>query len=254
MDLNVQMLGTGSAFAKANYNNNAMITAGGQTLLIDCGITAPLALHELGRTFNEIDAVLLTHIHADHIGGLEEFAFQMKFIYGRKPRLYIADTLVEQLWECSLKGGLYQDENPTLASYFDVYPIAEGTSVEVLPELRIKLLATAHIPNKPNYSLIINDHFFYSGDTVFNQDLLHSLVQEQQVRLIFHDCQLHPPGIVHACLSQLLTLPASIQELTYLMHYGDDKPEFVGRTGLMRFIDQHVVYHIDPLNFTVNPL
>lgn len=248
------MLGTGSAFAKANYNNNALFTTGGQTLLVDCGITAPRALHDLGRTFNEIDAVLITHIHADHIGGLEEFAFQMKFIYGRKPRLYIADTLADTLWESSLKGGLYQDENPTLSSYFDVHPIAEGTDVEVLPGLRIKLLATKHIPNKPNYSLIVNDRFFYSGDTVFDQDLLLSLVEEQRIGLIFHDCQLHPPGVVHASLSQLLTLPPSVQRLTHLMHYGDDHPEFVGRTGLMQFVEQHVNYQIDPVTFELKRL
>ena len=252
--MNVFMLGTGSAFAKVNYNNNALFTVGDQTLLVDCGTTAPRSLYEIGRTFNEIDAVLLTHIHADHIGGLEEFAFQMKFFYGRKPRLYIAETLVEPLWETSLKGGLYQDENPGLASYFDVYPMSEGVNVEVLPGLFIKLIATKHIPNKASYSLIVNDRFFYSGDTVFDQDLLVSLVEEQGISLIFHDCQLHPPGIVHASLSELLTLPPSIQQLTYLMHYGDDQPEFVGRTGLMQFIDQHVNYQIDPVTFELKRL
>lgn len=104
--MKVQMLGTGSAFAKAFNNNNALFTVDGLNLLVDCGITGPKALHELGYSFNDLHAVLLTHIHADHIGGIEEYAFQMKFVYGRKPILYIADTLVETLWENSLKGGL----------------------------------------------------------------------------------------------------------------------------------------------------
>ena len=249
------MLGTGNAFAKTYYNNNGMLTVNGRRLLIDCGITAPLALHEMGRTFDEIDAVLLSHIHADHIGGLEEFAFQMKFVYGgRKAKLYIADTLAESLWESSLKGGLYQDENPSLESYFDVHPIAEDVNVEVLPGLFVKLVPTSHIPGKESYSLIVNDHFFYSSDAVFDGTLLRSLVEEQQIKLIFHDCQLQPPGLVHATLAELLTLPPDIQRMTYLMHYGDNKNDFVGRTGEMKFIEQHAIYQIDPLTFSLVPI
>jgi hypothetical protein len=47
-DVKVQMIGTGSAFAKVFNNNNALLTVEGLSLLVDCGITAPKALHELG--------------------------------------------------------------------------------------------------------------------------------------------------------------------------------------------------------------
>lgn len=247
--MKVQMIGTGSAFAKTFNNNNALLTVDGQTLLVDCGITAPKALFELGYSFNDLDAILVTHIHADHIGGLEELAFQMKYIFGRKPILYLADTLVKVLWEHSLKGGLQQNETETLEDFFDVRPLSEGQPYEVLPGLSVELIATRHIPGKANYSLLFNDFFFYSGDTVFDANLLHSLVNNRGVRVIFHDCQLHPPGIVHACLSQLLTLPNAIQELVYLMHYGDNQPDFVGRTGHMRFVEQHHIYDVDQLTF-----
>jgi ribonuclease BN (tRNA processing enzyme) len=249
IELKLQMLGTGSAFAKVFDNNNALLMIDGRTLMVDCGITAPKALYELGYNFNDLDAILLTHIHADHVGGLEELAFQMKFIFDRKPILYIADTLVETLWENTLKGGLQQDETETLQSFFDVRPIVEGTAHEVLPGLRVELISTRHIPNKANYSLLINDFFFYSGDSIFNADLLQSLVYDRGVQIIFHDCQLHPPGIVHACLPQLLTLPQAIQERVYLMHYGDDQPSFIGRTGPMKFIEQHRIYEMNAITF-----
>ncbi|MCD9024282.1 MBL fold metallo-hydrolase [Cohnella silvisoli] len=249
MDLKIQMLGTGSAFAKVFNNNNALLTVDGLTLLVDCGITAPKALYELGYSFNDLDAILLTHIHADHIGGLEELAFQMKYIFGRKPILFLADTLVETLWEHSLKGGLQQDETETLHDFFDVRPLSVGQPHDLLPGLHVELIATRHIPNKANYSLLFNDFFFYSGDTVFDSDLLNSLVNDRDVRVIFHDCQLHPPGVVHACLSQLLTLPKAIQERVFLMHYGDDQPDFVGRTGPMKFVEQHRIYDVDQLTF-----
>ncbi|TVY00632.1 MBL fold metallo-hydrolase [Cohnella terricola] len=248
--MNIQMLGTGSAFAKSFFNNNALITVEGRKLLLDCGITAPSALHQLGVSFNDLDAVLITHIHGDHMGGLEELGFQMKFVYSRKPILYIADTLVEPLWEHSLKGGMWQQEFQTLDDYFDVRPLTPGVSRELMPGLSVEPILTPHIPNKPSYSMLFNGSFFYSGDTVFDAELLTSLVRSRGVKVIFHDCQLHGPGIVHACLSELLMLPDDLQERIYLMHYGDDQPDFIGRTGQMEFIEQHIVYELERLTRT----
>lgn len=247
--MKLQMLGTGSAFAKVFNNNNALLKVDGRTLLVDCGITAPKALYELGYNFNDLDAILITHIHADHVGGLEEMAFQMKYIFGHKPTLYIAESLVNTLWENTLKGGLQQEETETLDDFFEVRPLVAGIPYEVLPGLRVELFSTLHIPNKANYSLLFNDFFYYSGDSIFNADLLQSLVNDRGVQIIFHDCQLHPPGIVHACLPQLLTLPQSLQERIYLMHYGDDQPSFIGRTGPMRFIEQHRIYEMNAVTF-----
>ncbi|MDF2960866.1 MAG: fold metallo-hydrolase, partial [Paenibacillus sp.] len=65
MSLQIQMIGTGSAFSKKFYNNNALAFCNGFTLLIDCGSTAPRALHELNIPLNRIDGLLITHIHSD---------------------------------------------------------------------------------------------------------------------------------------------------------------------------------------------
>lgn len=243
--LELRMLGTGSAFAKAFYNNNALLESNGAKLLVDCGHTAPRALQELGIRFNEIDAVLVTHIHADHIGGLEEFAFQNKFFFNRKPVLYISEDLIEYLWQHSLRGGLEQDDCTAIDDYFEVRPLKAGVPCEVIPGLRVELLLTPHIPGKNSYSILFNDRFFYTADMVFNPDLLAQLVNERGVSVIFHDCQLHSPGAVHADLASLLTLPDAMQERIYLMHYGDDQPEFVGKTGRMKFVEQHKVYKFD---------
>jgi len=249
--LKIRMLGTGSAFAKKFNNNNALIETDGGVLLVDCGVTAPRALYDLGKTFNDIDAVLISHIHADHVGGLEELAFQMKFRFKRKPILYIADNLRHILWEHSLRGGLEQDGNNALEDYFDVRPLTPGVATELLPGLRAELIPTRHIPNKFSYSFLFNGEFFYSADMVFSPELLTHLVRERGVKIIFHDCQLRSPGLVHADLASLLTLPEDIQQITYLMHYDDDQPEYVGRTGLMRFVEQGKVYAIR--NGTVVP-
>ncbi|RAP76907.1 ribonuclease Z [Paenibacillus montanisoli] len=235
------MLGTGSAFAKTYFNNNALFYTDRHTLLLDCGITALLSLHQLGKSVNEIDALLISHIHADHIGGLEELAFQMKFIFKRKLTLYIHESLVRSLWESSLKGGLLQDECASLEDYFDVRPLQTGVKTELLPGFAVEAIRTEHIPNKLSYSFLINDTFFYSADMRFNPELLDRLVKNG-VQTIFHDCQLKPPGAVHTTLDELLSLPQSVQEHVWLMHYDDSKAAYEGKTGVMRFVEQHKRY------------
>nr|WP_040715764.1 MBL fold metallo-hydrolase [Paenibacillus daejeonensis] len=241
------MIGTGSAFSKRYYNNNALVYTDDFTLLIDCGVTAPTSLHQLDKPLSEIDAILITHIHADHVGGLEEFAFRMKFQYDRKPVLYIADTLVQPIWENTLKGGLVQNEWQQLEDFFEVRPLQAGISTQLAAGLTVELMETPHILGKQSYSVYINDHFFYSADMRFNPDLLASLVQDRGCTVIFHDCQLQSPGVVHASLEELLTLPESIQERIWLVHYADDRDDYIGRTGKMLFLDQHQVYSMSEL-------
>lgn len=241
--MNIRMVGTGNAFSKKYDNNNALIESENFRLLIDCGITLPKALHELGLTFGDLDAVLISHIHGDHVGGLEEYAFQMKFNYKRKPVLYIAEPLIKPLWEQTLRGAMIQDEFDSLDHYFDVRPITPEEEVLIHPGLSIQLLQTKHILNKPSYSFLINRRFFYSADMRFDGELLRNLV-DQGVETIFHDCQLETPAVVHAGLDELLTLPEDIQRKTKLMHYGDTIEEYRGRTGLMQIVERHKSYPI----------
>jgi metal-dependent hydrolase (beta-lactamase superfamily II) len=239
--LDILMLGTGSAFAKKHFNTNALIEANGYTLMIDCGTTAPTSLYHLGKPIQDIDAVLITHIHADHIGGLEEYAFRMKFEIKKKPVLYVPADLLEPLWENALKGGLAQGSWQTIGEFFQVHTLEVGIATELHPGLSIELIPTEHIPNKASYSLLINDSFFYTSDMRFDEELVTRMVREKGC-IVFHDCQLQGPGAVHAALEELLTLPEDVQERVRLMHYADNYDEYIGKTGKMAFVEQHVTY------------
>ncbi|GMK40586.1 MBL fold hydrolase [Paenibacillus sp. CCS19] len=244
MAATITMIGTGSAFAKVYDNNNAIIEADGFRLLVDCGVTAPGALHKMDVSFGSLNAVLISHTHADHVGGLEQLASQMMIVHHRKAVLYIPAPLREQLREHTLKGGRDQDSLQSLDDFFEVRELAVGEPAELAPGLVVEPIRTEHIEGRLSYSFLINERFFYSADMIFNRQLLQQLVDERGVRSIFHDCQLTSPGVVHACLDELLTLPESIQSITRLMHYGDTMPAFIGRTGLMSFVEQGKPYDI----------
>ncbi|GKU78437.1 MBL fold metallo-hydrolase [Paenibacillus sp. L3-i20] len=241
--MKITMVGTGSAFAKRFDNNNALIEVDEFRLLVDCGITLPRALHEMDIQFVDLDAVLISHIHGDHVGGLEELAFQMMFKFKRKPVLYLAQQLIKPLWENTLRGGLTQESLSRLEHFFIVKPLETGKQYELAPGLIVELIQTKHIIDKDSFSFLFNSRFFYSADMRFDGQLLQKLV-DGGVETIYHDCQIETPAVVHAGLDELLTLPESIQKKLWLMHYGDGIDEYRGKTGSMRIVEQRKSYNV----------
>jgi phosphoribosyl 1,2-cyclic phosphodiesterase len=69
--LRFSYLGSGSK------GNSALIEADGTCLMVDCGFSATEAearLCRLDRAPEDVDAILVTHEHGDHIGGVARFA------------------------------------------------------------------------------------------------------------------------------------------------------------------------------------
>jgi ribonuclease BN (tRNA processing enzyme) len=244
MGIQLQMTGTGSAFSRKYYNNNALIKSSDYHLMIDMGATGPLGLYHMNYPLERLNGIFITHLHSDHIGGLEEIAFRFKYVFQRKLTLFVPDTLVDWIWDHSLKSGLYNEDHhcTTLSDYFNVVTIPEGIPFLISPGIEVETVRTKHIPTKISYSLYIND-IFYSADMIFDRELILKAVYERKCRYVLHDCQLIGPGLVHTTLDELLTLPEDIQSKVLLMHYDDEKEQFNGRTGKMSFIEQHKVYN-----------
>ena len=131
--MKLTFLGTGSAFTigNGNYHSNLLLSSpSGRNLLIDCGSDVRHSLFEQNKTFRDVHDVYISHLHADHVGGLEWLAFTKKFNQpgSPKPRLYISEQLVEDLWQNVLCGGLSSlaECQAELSDYFDVVPIGLG--------------------------------------------------------------------------------------------------------------------------------
>jgi ribonuclease BN (tRNA processing enzyme) len=243
-EFQLQMLGTGTALGKKYYNNNALLySRQGYTLMVDCGTTAMRSLHELGMNAGDIDGLLVTHLHGDHIGGIEELCWELRYAHGKKIDLLVPEMIVKPLWDNCLKGVLeITDEGlTTLRDFFNIIPMEAHERIEH-GGFTLEIAPTPHINGKESYSLFINEEVFFTADIRFVPSLLEHVDSKLGCKLILHDCQLHDLAPVHASISQLMTLSPEVQEKIYLMHYNDSMEDFVGKTGHMEFLEQHRLY------------
>jgi ribonuclease BN (tRNA processing enzyme) len=81
----VTVLGSGDAYGSGGRAHSAyLVEAPGTTFLVDCGATVLQSLKRAGRDPNDIDFVIISHLHGDHFGGLP-FLF-MEYRYERPRR------------------------------------------------------------------------------------------------------------------------------------------------------------------------
>lgn len=232
--MKLTFLGTGSAFTMKNWQTNMLIEFGDSyRLLIDCGGDIRFALAEYGLTYLDIDGVYISHLHADHIGGLEWLAFTTYFDprYQGRPDLFISEFLVDDLWTRSLSGGLasLQGKRNTIDRFFDVRAVEKNGAFRVdhpdSPEFQ--LVQTVHFVNGFTFELSFGLIFEAGGEVIFittdTQFAPHQIKDfYDKATLIFHDAECSPfQSGVHAHFDELVDLDPATKAKMRLSHYQD---------------------------------
>lgn len=89
--MKVQFAGCGDAFGSGGrFNTCIHVEDSGRSLLLDCGASSLVALKRAGIDLAAIDAILLTHFHADHFGGIPFFILDQQLNVKRTRPLLIA--------------------------------------------------------------------------------------------------------------------------------------------------------------------
>jgi glyoxylase-like metal-dependent hydrolase (beta-lactamase superfamily II) len=123
--LEVVFLGVGSAFATTLFQSNIFLVKGGTHVMLDIGSKASIALHEAGIGVLDIENLVATHSHADHIGGIEEWCLKARyaapFVKGcargeYRPNLLTTADYAHILWDGSLRAGSSTRRRPSPAS------------------------------------------------------------------------------------------------------------------------------------------
>jgi ribonuclease BN (tRNA processing enzyme) len=238
--MKIQFAGVGAAFSSSNlYQSNVVLEQNGKRLLIDCGGDIRFSLSEMGLASKDIDAIFITHTHADHIGGVEYFAFSTFFDPSckEKIKLFGNSKVLSDLWNYSLKGGLRSIQGmdeANLSTYFDVMPCKINKSFE-WEGIKFRPIQTVHIMSgtriMPNYGLFMEEldsgvKAFFTGDTQFTPSQIEDFYNMADI--IFHDCEVAPfPSGVHAHYKFLKTLPEETKKKMVLYHYQDNYTDYI---------------------------
>lgn len=221
-------LGVGDAFSARWYSSCLAVESGGLWMLVDCPHPIRKILHEAGAAAGvplEIDqfaGVLLTHLHADHASGLEDFAFYGRFVLKRKTVVLAHPDVLRDLWDSHFAATMApmldaqqrpfridRDELFELRELSDQRPVCFGP-------FTIECRRTIH--PVPTFALRIQAGgrlLACSADTAFDPALIEWL---SEGHLIVHETNygLHTP------YERLAVLPGDLRSRMRLIHYPDD--------------------------------
>ena len=86
--MKLTIVGSGDAFGSGGRLNTCFfLETAKAALLIDCGASALPALKGQGIEPNRIDAIILSHLHGDHFGGLPFLLLDGQFLSRREKPL-----------------------------------------------------------------------------------------------------------------------------------------------------------------------
>ncbi|MEM9538712.1 MAG: MBL fold metallo-hydrolase [Cyanobacteria bacterium P01_E01_bin.42] len=253
-------LGSGSAFTVGanNYQSNMLLMdERGRKLLIDCGSDIRFSLHDRGYSYQDITDIYISHLHADHVGGMEFIGLATLFDPRcPKPNLYASKDVMAELWDRCLAGGMQSIGNDLadLDTFFNVHKIRRN-SYFVWNDIQFFLVRVLHIDNgyalMPSYGLFFtlgDKKVFLTTDTQIALDTTQEYYENADI--IFHDCETSRfPTSVHAHYQELAKLPERWKNKMWLYGYqpgvlpdarGEGFLGFVQRGQIFEFYDRGV--------------
>ena len=236
-ELKLIPLGVGDAFTAHHYTTCLALGVDDQWLLIDCPhpvrkMWREGSLAALGTPIDldKVVGVAITHLHADHASGLEDFAYFNYFMLKRRP-LWLAHPDVSlHLWTGLLSAGMGRTRmtaegvsvRPQLSDYVDLIPLSITRAVDFGP-FSIECRETMHsIPTTALKIQAAGRTFGFSADSAHDPGLIEWL---NPADLIVHEATTLAESEVHTPYRHLAALPEELRAKMRLSHLPDNFDE-----------------------------
>lgn len=222
--MEIMVVGVGDAFSEKYWGTSFLVRTPSCLLAVDCPDSYFKALKssEFGLRVDDLDGLFLTHLHGDHVNGLEMTLAWRKFVTQKRLRIFTTPEVAEVLWEGRLKASLGTMYNGhefmpmVLDDYAEVVVVPWGKPTELFDGLTIETRATVHhIPTAALRFTYQTQIFAHSCDTAFDPELIQWLSESD---LFFHEANLGP---AHTPIARLEELDQDIRERMRIVHYSD---------------------------------
>lgn len=175
--MQLQFVGCGDAFGSGGRFNTCFHLTGRETnLLIDCGASSLIALKKLNIDRNAIGAIVITHFHADHFGGIPFFILDAQFFSKRREPLTIMGPVgirdwYERVMETAFPGSSKASQK------FDLHLMEIGAGETLaLGDVTVRAFQALHgPPNGPYLAVRIEAEgkaVAYTGDSEWTPELI----------------------------------------------------------------------------------
>jgi len=224
------VLGVGDTFSERHTTHALLLEHDGFRLAIDCPDGYRRVLRQARDKGADpsvldlfgIDDVLVTHVHGDHMNGLEGVAYFKHFAQQRRLRLHTVAPVRAGLWEGRLAlsmGQLWNGQSfRTLGfdDYFAWSELALGGTTHIGPFTVRTRLTKHHVPTSALLVEAGGARVGISSDTAFDPTLIAFLAPAD---LIVHETNYGP---AHTAYADLMTLAPELRARMRLIHYPDD--------------------------------
>lgn len=232
--MKISPLGVGGAFTKTLYHNNYIMHLDEKLLLIDCGTTLRFSLKEAGYEYRDIDYVYISHLHSDHVGGLEEMILQRHWNFEngklnpKRTRIILHEKLLSSL--ISLLSHGLQNGGKTVTDYCDFITLKDGEWWNI-GQYSITIFDTSnfHVDGMISSGFKIrwnNQNIVYTSDIKKLQEGNILNYVDDETIAIFQDISFNQND-VHATFEEVLNYyPQHLHNKIYCMHYDDNIEQF----------------------------
>ena len=174
--VSVRFLGSGDAFGSGGrFQACIHVRAGDSSVLLDCGASSLIAMRSFGVEPSDIGAILISHLHGDHFGGIPFFILDGQFLSKRERPLLIAGPpgIKERVRQA--QEALFAGSSQTEQKYEIRFLEWQDRQRAAIGGIAATPFEVVHASGAPPFALRLEVHgrtIAYSGDTEWTNALV----------------------------------------------------------------------------------